>query len=251
MRRLYVLGLFWAVFGVAGCVTVAPARPVPELPPPSHEAPDERVAAPESEAEAQAPSLREQVVQTAQGYVGLSSLRRVTRRVPDDCSGLVRLVFGQVGFEPQLTHARRRDNATTALWREAEARGLVHFDVPRPGDLVFFRETYDRNRDGRRNDGLTHVGIVEEVAEDGVVTFIHRGSKGVVRGRLDRSRPSVRHDDAGQVVNDFIRAPDRTRGPRLTGQLFAGYAHAEVWLAPVVASGGAGDDSAAGGAGAL
>ncbi len=239
MSRLSLL-TSWVLLVCAGCVTVAPRLPLavaPKLPPAGPPVTDALPPEPQpTERGRELLARREELVTAARRYVGLRSLRKVTRRVPDDCSGFVRLVYRRVGHEPQLSFARRGENATTALWREAEAAGLTHREQPAPGDLVFFRETYDRNRDGKRNDGLTHVGLVEAVAHGGVVTFIHRGSKGVVRARLDPARPRLRHDERGEVVNDFIRAPDRTRGPRLTGALFAGYARAEVWLAPSTSS---------------
>jgi hypothetical protein len=89
---------------------------------------------------------------------------------------------------------------------------------------VFFRETYDQNRDGRRNDGLTHVGLVDEVEADGTVVVIHRVKRGVVRYRMNLARPNLRRDPrTGEVINDMLRAPGAGRVPVLTGQLFASY----------------------------
>jgi hypothetical protein len=105
-----------------------------------------------------------------------------------------------------------------------------------PGDLVFFRETYDQNRDGRRNDGLTHVGLVEDVDAAGTVTVIHRVSRGVVRYRMNLARPEVQKDPrTGAVLNDRLRAPGRGRPQVLTGQLFAAYATLLPLAAPAEA----------------
>lgn len=86
--------------------------------------------------------------------------------------------------------------------------------VPRPGDIAVFHNTYDRNRDGKRNDRYTHVSLVESVDGD-VVTFIHRGGRGVARHRMNLSAPSDR------ATNDALRAGGV--GRVLSGQLFAGY----------------------------
>ncbi len=77
---------------------------------------------------------------------------------------------------------------------------------PRPGDLVFFRNTYRK--------GLSHIGIVDSV-EDGTVTFVHRANKGIMRSRLDLRRP---HD---RSRNDILR-----KGPPrgLAGELVSGFA---------------------------
>jgi hypothetical protein len=100
----------------------------------------------------------------------------------------------------------------------------VHQRQPRPGDLVFFRETYDRNRDGERNDGLTHIGVVEAVAKDGTVTFIHRGGGGVKRSVMNLKRPDARGDKRSGYFNDWLRRSSDADRAYLTGELFAGYA---------------------------
>lgn len=169
-------------------------------------------------------ALGQFVVRVVSRWVGLRSLRKVSARVPDDCSGLVRLAYERAGLDPLGNLGRPGDNAVTTIWRRAYRLGALKRSAPRPGDLVFFRNTWDRNRDGRYNDGLTHVGIVERVAADGTVTFIHRSSRGITRDHLHPQRPDVRTDDSGRVHNDYLRRPDGTDGPRLTGELFAGYA---------------------------
>src|SRR6266542_2553732 len=94
---------------------------------------------------------------------------------------------------------------------------------PSPGDLVFFDDTYDRNRNGRADDRLTHVGIVEYVV-DGTVVFVHRGGRAVALGALDPRRPAEASAD-GRVLNSPLRAKGaRAAGvPVLAGALFAGY----------------------------
>ena len=96
--------------------------------------------------------------------------------------------------------------------------------APEPGDLVFFRETYDRNRDGRQNDGLTHVGLVDSVSDDGTVSVIHRVNRGVVRYRMNLQHADIHIDPrTRQTLNDYIKGGSGTRRAILTGQLFAAY----------------------------
>ena len=138
---------------------------------------------------------------------------------------MIRAAFSSVGLD-LMAEARPGDNAVTAIFRYAQQHGRVYeAGRPMPGDLVFFRETYDLNRDGRHNDGLTHIGLVEDVDARGTVTVIHRVARGVVRYRMNLATPDVRKDpDTGQVVNDSLRSPGPSRRELLTGQLFAGYA---------------------------
>lgn len=179
------------------------------------------------------PSVRsvvgEQIASRATRWVGFRSLHKVTRKVPDDCSGLVRLAYERAGVPVLSGAGQRGENAVSIIWRHASRMGALHRGVPVPGDLVFFRETYDRNRDRRRNDGLTHIGIVERVDADGTVTFIHRGGQGVLRGRLNVQHPQRRADDDGRVLNDYIRHvdPKVAHAPRLAGELWSGFASVE------------------------
>ncbi|MBX5480604.1 MAG: C40 family peptidase [Myxococcaceae bacterium] len=163
------------------------------------------------------------IARIAARWVGLKSLRQVSRRVPDDCSGLVRLAYERGGLDPMGVDGLHGDNAVTTMWRRAFRLKALKRSGPRPGDLIFFRDTWDRNGDGQRNDGLTHVATVEKVDRDGTVTFIHRSGQGVNRMRMNLHH---RHQRtlAGRTINDYLRRPDGTGGPRLTGELFAGYA---------------------------
>jgi cell wall-associated NlpC family hydrolase len=170
---------------------------------------------------------RETVLATARALVGKGKVQvKVGRNAyPSDCTGLVEAVYAQAGISLRGT-SKPGDNGVTVLYRHALNHGRVYNGGrPVPGDLVFFRDTYDQNRDGRRNDGLTHVGVVDQVDSDGTVTVIHRVNRGVVRYRMNLSKPKVAKDPStGKILNDTLRAPGPGRTFALTGQLFAAYA---------------------------
>lgn len=229
---------------LAACATPAPARrPLVRAPPPPAFAysPPVLVAPPEppppSEALAAGGLAREAlerasrisatVVTRAVQLVGVRHLGSVDRGVPDDCSGFVRLAYQKAGIDLVSAGFLDGENAVSAIYRRARARGAVHHDAPQPGDLVFFQETYDRNRDGRRNDGLTHVGIVETIDPAGTVTFIHRGSQGIARSHFNLASPRTRRrGEDGPVLNDILRAASRGQREWLAGELFVDFASA-------------------------
>lgn len=163
----------------------------------------------------------------AASLVGFHSLSQLHVEVTDDCVGFVRLVYESLGIDLfAVSQGRRGENGVTAIWRRARAARAIH-QRPRPGDIVFFHETYDRNHDGKRDDGLTHVGIVESVAEDGTVTFVHRGNSGIHRSKLNLRFPRVHRDRSGEVVNDILRPKMGKRRAYTAGELFSGFATPE------------------------
>lgn len=147
-----------------------------------------------------------------------------------DCSGFVEAAYALEGIELRRVLQRvapRETSAVAAAWAAAGRLGerWRGGEWPSPGDLVFFDDTWDRNGNGRRDDPLTHVGLVEWVDVDGTVTFLHRGGQGVTRGQLNLAHPSTARDGAGRPLNSALRVrrgPSDT-SPALAGELFAGF----------------------------
>lgn len=170
------------------------------------------------------PGARQSAVSVAQALVGKSKVVVGGKRYGDDCTSFVQAVFEPLGVD-LLAAGRHGDNGVTAMWRFAGRHGRVfEGGRPLPGDLVFFKETYDLNRDGQRNDGLTHVGLVEDVEADGTVLIIHRVARGVVRYRMNLAHPTHLRGADGKRLNDWLRTEAPGSKPRLTAELFAGFA---------------------------
>jgi hypothetical protein len=178
------------------------------------------------------PRVGERIAKKATGLVGVTSLRTVSNTVPDDCTGLARLAYTSAGIDLMSGPGRKGENGVTHIYRAVRRQGALHRTKPRPGDLVFFRETYDRDSDGRRDDGLTHVGVVERVSPSGLVTFVHRGSKGIVRARMHLRWPATHRARANrEVLNDYLRRASHKHRAYVTGELFAGFASPEALAA--------------------
>ncbi len=175
---------------------------------------------------------RRRLVERAASLVGHRRAFEVRGvRFRGDCSGFVEAVYQAEGipFREALSLAPEDgDSSVAAIYRSVSAHGILFSSEipPLPGDLVFFNDTYDRNGNGELDDPLTHMGIVEEILEGGTVTFLHRGSRGVARGRMTLDTPDVARDASGEVLNTRLRLvrrsdPDGTR--YLAGQLFAAF----------------------------
>ncbi|HEX9051394.1 MAG TPA: CHAP domain-containing protein [Anaeromyxobacter sp.] len=174
--------------------------------------------------------LQARLAARAASLVGHTAGFRVGgERFNADCTGFVEAVYADEGvpLRPLMRSAAPEERSgVRAAYRAIRRFGVVFGgggEWPAPGDLVFWRDTYDRNRNGKADDGLTHLGIVEYVV-DGTVVFVHRGAHGVARGAMTPDRPDER-SAAGVALNSTIRARDpRLSGvPGLAGELFAGY----------------------------
>jgi len=132
--------------------------------------------------------------------------------------------------------APKESSGAAAIHHAVRAYGEVFGgggEWPRAGDLVFWHDTYDRDRDGRTDDRFTHVGIVEYVADGGTVVFVHRGSQAVVRGAMTPARPGeVAQGD--RLLNSALRRKSKARPgtPVLAGELFAGYGRIDFARVP-------------------
>jgi hypothetical protein len=157
------------------------------------------------------------VADAAGELVGETTLTAQGERYRYDCSGFVEAAYARAGLP---TKGSSKD-----LYERAEAAGVLHHKkVGQPGDVVFFDDTFDRNRNGRRDDPLTHVAIVEKVQEDGTMGLVHLGGQGVVRVAMNLKHPHDRTNEAGEIINSNLRSPrERGGGPTLSSELFVAF----------------------------
>lgn len=170
-------------------------------------------------------AFRERVVSAVYRY-----LDERPRGYRDDCSGFVSAVFTDAGAP--------MDGVVASTWDLAVVYDTLHWDPrPLPGDLVFFENTWDRNRNGKVDDEYTHIGVVLEVEDDGTILFADNGTSGGRRiARMNVLRPHDARDAHGNVLNQTLRKPGRRDPPgtpTLTGELWIGFAHVDPskdWL---------------------
>lgn len=192
-------------------------------PPPAPESRTPRQPAPRPAPEPQPPSeprrrdgFGDQLADAAEHY-----LHHTPRGFRNDCSGFVMAAYDRAGH-PIVGNTR-------SLWATAKDDKRTHRKKrPDPGDLVFFDDTYDRNGNGKRDDELTHIGVVLAVDDDGTITVAHGGtSKGRTLLYMNLYTPDVRRDPEGAVRNDYLRARRRGESENekfLAGELFRGFA---------------------------
>ncbi|MGZ8386464.1 MAG: CHAP domain-containing protein [Nitrospira sp.] len=168
------------------------------------------------------------LAKTAVRFVGQSRIQVGGRNYTPDCSGFVRGVYASqrvdlYGGLGELDGG----NGVGRIFTHVVEHGRIHYGpTVHPGDLVFFHNTWDFNRDGLPNDPLTHVGVVEKVDLDGTVVFVSSVSAGIERYRMNLKHPDTHKAPDGRVLNDFLRRKhvgDARGTYYLAGGLFAAF----------------------------
>jgi hypothetical protein len=164
--------------------------------------------------------VRARIAAAATGSLGERALVVGGVRYRFDCSGVVSAIYARAGV-PLLHDGRAPD--TKGLFALAQKNGSVRRHHPLPGDLVFFDDTWDENGNGRIDDPLSHVGVVERVDDDGTVVFVQRAGGRVIRSRMNVARPHDRVDDDGRTLNHWLRSAVGARPARTTAELFVAF----------------------------
>lgn len=165
---------------------------------------------------------------TAAGLLGRSQIEIRGQRFTSDCSGLARGVYVTQGIDLYSGLGKLDGgNGVGRIFGHVFQHGTIHYGpTVHPGDLVFFHNTWDFNGDGRPNDPLTHVGVVERVERDGTVVFVSWVTTGIERFHMNLMMPDTHRAGDGHVLNDFMRRKeygDSKAVRYLTGQLFAAF----------------------------
>ncbi|MDF0666203.1 MAG: CHAP domain-containing protein [Nitrospira sp.] len=171
---------------------------------------------------------RSAIVDSAARLVGARTITSQGKRIAYDCAGVTRAIFLEHGID--LYRGGFNDpkgNGVRLIHNHVLQHGTLHRGSNvSPGDLVFFDNTWDFNGDGKVNDPLTHVGVVERLEPDGTVVFISRVGKAIARYHMNLDHPHIHKTAQGLVLNDYMRrklATDPDHAARLTGELFSSY----------------------------
>lgn len=217
ISRMFLIGFIVAIATLVGCATSMKDRA--QRPPVRGQACCQSV---------EASSRRAAIVHTASKLVGATVIQVDGKRIAYDCAGVTRAIFLEHGID--LYDGSSPDpkaNGVRLIHHHISRHGKFHQGpAVRPGDLVFFDNTWDYNRDGIINDPLTHVGIVERQDPDGTVIFISRVAGAIERYHMNLALPHLHKTAEGRILNDYIRRKDLDHpfnAAYLTGELFAGF----------------------------
>ena len=173
--------------------------------------------------------LRRKIVQNARDLLGRREIVFSGRRFNYDCSGFIKAVYykstGIDLFDGGLPNKDLR--GVEMIHKYCRAYGKLYAGrVPEEGDIIFFHDTYDADRDGRLKDRCTHAGIVERVDDHKTITFIHLDSAGIVRDKMNLRYPGeARSKKEGTIINTYLRKASGAynRPGALSAQLFESF----------------------------
>ncbi|MBQ8035534.1 MAG: hypothetical protein IJ268_00940, partial [Proteobacteria bacterium] len=111
------------------------------------------------------------------------------------------------------------------IYQYAFSKKLVYQSTkPAIGDLVFFHNTVDRNRDGLWNDWHSLVGIVETIDNDETISVLVFMTDKVERIHLNLKYPELHKGKKGQILNSQLRNNEGAQ-KGISAKLFAGFAN--------------------------
>lgn len=156
--------------------------------------------------------LAAKVVQVAKDTLGAKSVPSSGGKwFRSDCIGFVSYCFYEAGGVDLWDYAEGgSDNGCELVYNGMKSRGMV-FDVKlaKPGDIIFFNNTYDFNGNGAWDDPLTHVGVVVSKTDFDTMVFIHWASGAVKEYHMNLYQPDVAYtekDDGSRfMLNNWLR----------------------------------------------
>ena len=161
------------------------------------------------------------LAQAARSFVGAKSLLVGDKTFGYHCSGYISAVFAKAGYSVE--------GSTKHLYDTAKKQGFLS-TKPQVGSIVFFDNTYDANKNGRFDDPLSHVAMIEKIHSDGRIDMLHLGSRGITSLTLHLEESNRHKTQEGILYNSFlrVRTSRQDNRPRLAGELWKGFAYWEL-----------------------
>ena len=136
------------------------------------------------------------VVEKAKKLIGKKNYRFIQGAYfPWDCSGTILALHYLAGIDLKKSFLKYQGNGVKRLYAIAkkERKILYTEKFPLPGDVIFWDNTYDKNKNKKWDDELIHIGIVIAVDKDGTIDYIHLNYiTGVVIAHMNLFHPNVK-----------------------------------------------------------
>ena len=178
-------------------------------------------------------SIKKKLIEGAETYKGAKSLVINGRRFNMDCSGVVSAIYYYAGIDFSKYYTDLNGTGTEIIYKSLKDKKLLKKTwLPEPGDVIFWDNTFDRNKNNKDDDALTHMGMVVSCDKQGNITYVHYNySRGIVYEYMN-----IRYKNYESRIikgeNVIINSPMRIKGGSrenknwLAGQLVNCFAEA-------------------------
>ena len=160
-------------------------------------------------------------------YAGKKTITVRGRRFRTDCSGVVTALYYYAGIDLQKHYPEYTGSGTQRIYKMLEERDLLEETwLPQTGDIIFWDNTYDKNNNGKRDDLLTHIGMVVERDKFGNIKYIHHNYLNGIVIEYMNIRYKNENTRSKKGVVKIINSPMRKKGGSrirdkwLSGQLY-------------------------------
>ncbi len=157
--------------------------------------------------------IKLKLIEGAETYKGAKNLVIKGRRFNMDCSGVISAVYYYAGIDLQKYYPAYSGTGTERVYTTLRDRKLLKKTwLPEPGDIIFWDNTFDKNKNGKDDDSLTHMGMVVSCDKQGNITYIHYNyAQGIVYEYMN-----IRYKNyESQIIkgeNVIINSPMRIKG---------------------------------------
>jgi len=167
---------------------------------------------------------RQKIVENALKSENIKNFTTDKRKYSYDCSGFVFYVYDISGIDLFDYVDNFNYGGVTLLYLMGKNYFNVNIENALPGDIILFRNTYDKNKNALWDDDLTHAAIVTDYnSQTAVYTFAHIASTGWKLDYMSLSHPQ-KYMENGILYNSFLRKNDSGQGQTpytyLAGNLF-------------------------------
>ncbi len=213
-----------AVFFLSSCATMpksGAAKP--------HEA---SVPTPPDHAGTTLSQTQKLLVEEAKRLLGAEKIFVRGRSFSHDCSGTVMAIYWYAGIDLSKNFSKYSGGGTERIYKYLKDEGLLYrTKLPAPGDIIFWDNTYDKNKNGKADDYLTHMGMVVSVDKTGIIKYIHENyRKGIILAKMNLLKPDtyVEVVEGKKIIlNDPIRMRGSPKSKKwLSSQLYRDFAMA-------------------------
>ena len=153
------------------------------------------------------------LVEQAYRIIGVEELFVNNRSFSMDCSGTVMAIYWYAGIDLAQAFPDYSGGGTERIYKYLRDKDLLYkTELPKPGDIIFWDNTFDKNKNGKLDDYLTHMGMVVSIDDGGNIEYIHENyRKGIILAKMNLYKPNEYYEivDGEKII---LNDPMRMRG---------------------------------------